>query len=99
MLFDEYSSQLPSTFLNRTEKVISLSSNDIDRIIQDLDSNKAHIYDAISILMLKICDESISKPLEIIFKSCIQKGQFPSEWKKENAVTVHKKDDNQVSRN
>ena len=37
--------------------------------------------------------------LEIIFKSCIGKGQFPSEWKKANVVPVNKKGDKQVSRN
>ena len=49
--------------------------------------------------MLKICGESIPKPLEIIFKSCIRKGQFPSQWKKVNVIPVHKKGDTQVSRN
>ena len=48
--------------------------------------------------MLKICGESTSKPLEIIFKSCIEKGQFPNEWKKASVVPVHKKG-KQVSRN
>ena len=73
------SSKLPSTFLKRTDKfisLISLSSKDIARIIRDLDPNKAHGHDMISIRMLKICGESISKPLEIIFKSCIEKGRF-----------------------
>ena len=53
----------------------------------------------ISIRMLKICGQSISKPLEIIFKSCIGKGQFHSGWRKASAVQIHKKDDKQVSRN
>ena len=68
------SSKLPLTFLKRTDKFISsisFSSNNISRIIWDLDLNKAHGQDIISINMLKICGESISKPLEIIFKSCI----------------------------
>ena len=42
------SSKLPSTFLKRTDKFISsisFSSNDIARIIRDLDSNKAHGHD------------------------------------------------------
>ena len=34
--------------------------------------------------MLKICCESILKPLELIFKSCIESGKFPIEWKKAN---------------
>ena len=53
----------------------------------------------ISIRMLKICGEFISKALEIIFKSCIEKGQFPNEWKKANVVPGHKKSDKQVLRN
>ena len=44
----------------------------------------------ISTRMLKICGESILKPLELIFKSCIKSGKFPIEWKKANAVSVHK---------
>ena len=53
----------------------------------------------ISIRMFKICGEFISKALEIIFKSCIEKGQFPNEWKKANVVPGHKKSDKQVLRN
>ena len=74
------SSKLLSIFLKRTDKFISsisFSSNNIARIIRELDSNKAHDHDMISIHMLKIWGEYISKPLEIIFKSCIEKSQFP----------------------
>ena len=49
--------------------------------------------------MVKICGESISKSLEIIFKSFINKGQFLNECKKANVVPVHTKCDMQVSRN
>ena len=38
-----------------------------------------------------ISDKSIYKPLNIIFKSCLTKGIFPSEWKKLNVVPIHKK--------
>ena len=96
------SSKLPSTFSKRTDKFISsvsFSSNHIARIIRDLDPNNVHGHDMISISMLKICCASISKPLEIIFKSCIEKGQFPNERKKANVVPVHKKGDKQVLRN
>ena len=64
-----------------------------------MDPNKPHGHDTVNICMLKICGESISEHLEIIFKSCIEKGQFPNEWKKANVVSVHKKGDKQVSRN
>ena len=49
--------------------------------------------------MLKICDKSICKPLELIFKSCIRHGKFPSEWKMTNVVPVHKKSDKQILKN
>ena len=50
---------------------MSFSSNDISRIIEGLDFNNTHSHDTIIIRMLKICGESISKLLEIIFKPCI----------------------------
>ena len=49
--------------------------------------------------MLKLCDKSISKPLELIFQSCIKQGKFPTEWKKANVVPVHKKGDKQILKN
>lgn len=45
--------------------------------------------------MLNKCDESISKPLETIFRSCLEKGSFPSEWKKTDMVPVFRKSNEQ----
>ena len=53
----------------------------------------------IGIRMLKICGESILKPLELVFKSCIESGKFPIEWKKANVVPVHKKNDKRLKEN
>ena len=86
-------SSLPSELLLKTDKFLSnitSSSDGILKIIQNLDSEKAHGFDRISIRMLKICGPSICKPLEIIFKSCLESEIFPLEWKKTN-VPVHKK--------
>ena len=55
--------------------------------------------DMLSIRMLKLCGESIYKPLNLIFKSCLKTGQFPSEWKKANVVPVFKKGDKQLVKN
>ena len=49
--------------------------------------------------MLKICSDSILKPLELIFKSCVESGKFPIEWKKANVVPVHIKNNKQVIEN
>ena len=44
----------------------------------------------ISICMLKLCSDSICKPLELIFKTCLWNGRFPLQWKKANIVPIHK---------
>ena len=41
--------------------------------------------------MLKICGDSICRPLSIIFKTCLRTGIFSLEWKKANIVPIHKK--------
>ena len=53
------------------------AKEDILRIINNLDSNKAHVHDEISIGMLKICGDSICRPLNIGFKNCLRTGKFP----------------------
>ena len=78
---------------------ISFSCSDIEKVIKNLDPNKAHGHDMISIRMLQILGPTICKPLELIFKSCLKCGKFPSEWKKGNIVPVYKKGDKQVLKN
>ena len=75
------------------------AKEDILRIINNLDPNKAHGHDEISIRMLKICGDSICRPLNIIFKTCLRTGKFPLEWKKANIVPIHKKGDKQAVKN
>ena len=74
---------------------VNLSIDDIAKILQNLDPNKAHGHDKISICMLQLCGNSICKPPELIFKQSMESGSFLSEWKKENVVPIHKKDDKQ----
>ena len=45
--------------------------------------------------MLKICGDTICKPLKMIFSQALSSGSFPSEWKKGNMVPIHKKYDKQ----
>ena len=49
--------------------------------------------------MLKICGDTICKPLELIFKQALTTGVFPSEWKKGNIVPCYKKGDKQNIKN
>ena len=81
---------------NESLSSIAFEINDIEKIIKNLDPNKSHGHDMLSILMLKLCGESIYKLLNLIFKSCLETGQFPSDWKKANVVPVFKKGDKQL---
>ena len=47
----------------------------------------------------KVCDTSICKPLELIFRSCLENGKFPAGWKKANVFPAHKKGDKQNLKN
>ena len=49
--------------------------------------------------MIKLCENSICKPLSIIFKDCLNESKFPHEWKKANVVPVHKKGNKQSLEN
>ena len=69
------------------------SEEDILQTIRTLASNKTHGHDMISIWMLKLCGNLICKLLEIIFKMCLWNGRFQLQWKKANAVPIHKKGD------
>ena len=95
-------SELPLNLHFTTEKrfdTLNFSNNDIEKIIQNLDSNKAHGHDKISIRMINICDKSVCKPLNLIFDQCIDTGSFPLELKKANIVLIHKKGDKQCLKN
>ena len=67
-------------------------NKDILSIIKSLDSSKPHGCDNISIKMIKICSESVTIPLKIIFEESLKKRIFPKIWKKDNIVPIHKKD-------
>ena len=93
-------STLPHAVSNApTVELSSFQFNDQDilKIIRALHVNKAHGCDDISIRMIKICDQSIVKPLSIIYRNCLNTGTFPDIWKKSNIVPVHKKGDKKFS--
>ena len=68
-------------------------------IIKTSDPNKAHGCNNISIKMIKICCQSLTLPLKVIFEHSIKKGKFPEIWKKANVVPVHKREDKMLVKN
>ena len=100
------SSERPLNFLKKNPpkidksiSAITFSYDDTATLIKNLDPNKAHGHDMISIHMLKLCDKAICKPLDLIFQSCIKQEKFPTECKKANAFPVHEKENKQFLKN
>ena len=82
---------------------IDLSDLELENLIlkhiNELNINKAHGFDGISVRMIKICGTSISKPLRIIFRKCLETGYFPQSWKQANIIPIHKKNSKQDVKN
>ena len=98
----ETGSTLTTQFTLKTNKLlnnINFSESDILKVIRNLDPNKAHGHDEISIRMLQICDKTICKPLYLIFSSCMESDIFPSQWKMAKVVPAYKRDDKQNVKN
>ena len=79
-----YNGVLPSEISFKTQQRLSsinFEKEDILKIIRNLNVNKAHGHDNISIRMLKICYSVLVEPLSLIYKNCINYGVFPDIWK------------------
>ena len=49
--------------------------------------------------MIKICSQSLTLPLKIIFEHSLKKGKFPEIMKKANVVPAHKREDKMLVKN
>ena len=95
-------SMLPTNQLFMTQatlRSLDFNEGEILKIIRALNINKAHGHDDISIRMIKICDESLLKPLLILFKNSLKLSYYPDIWKKSNIIPVHKKNGKQFVNN
>ena len=71
-------------------------NNEIKKLINKKNSaykSYCRGHEMLSIKMIKLCGNSICKPLSIIFNDCLQEGKFPSDWKKAHVVFAQKKGD------
>ena len=97
---------LQSGIINKTGRPfysVRFSTEGILQIIKNLDSNKALWsrcdYNVENITMLKRCGSSAFRPLQIIYKSCLDWIKFPQEQKISNVIPVHEKNDKQLAKN
>ena len=94
-------SEIPNDLLVTASQLreFVISDEKILRIIRNLNPNKAHGWDEISVRMIKMCDSSLIKPLKLIFQNCLRHGIFPETWKRANVVPVHKKNEKNLKEN
>ena len=70
-----------------------INHNDISLTITNLDSNKTHGCDNISIKIIQICGESITLPFSLLFKTALKEKKFSDIRKLANVVPVYKKEE------
>ena len=89
-------------FIEHTDQVlehITVTEEEINDVIVNLDPNKASGPDLISNKMIKNVSRAIVKPLCILFNRSLREGVFPDIWKLGNLVPLFKKGDRSVSSN
>ena len=89
-------------FKYRTDKRLNsftIDENDIFLIIKNLNADKAHGWDNISIRMIQLCGKEIILPLQLLFKTKLEEGIFPGKLEKNNVVPVHKKESKNLIKN
>ena len=69
---------MPNNLAKLTNKSVDTFNLSTDDISRHLDPNKSHGHDMLSIQMLKLCGNSVCKPVSIIFNDCLKEGKFPS---------------------
>ena len=80
----ENNSSLP-LFCLKTEKSLSsleINESDVFAIIKNLDPNKPHAWDDLSIRMIKLCSKSITYPWNLYLKHRCEKERFQVTEKK-----------------
>lgn len=71
--------------------LINFDSSDILKSIRSLNVIKVHGDDDILVTIITMCDESLIKPVALIFRYCITTCVYQDIWKKSNIVPVDKK--------
>ena len=78
------SSVLPPLLYKTNTRINSfrVTNKDMLSIIKSLDSSKSNGCDDISIKVIKICSESVTIPLKILFEESLKKNYFQKYGKK-----------------
>ena len=69
---------------------IPLTRKDFEDMIDELDNISAAGLDGFPAIFLKSCKKSLSRPLLILWRKCLDTGKTPETLKKSHIVPIHK---------
>ncbi|XP_045105469.1 uncharacterized protein LOC123500981 [Portunus trituberculatus] len=70
---------------------VVITEDDVGRLLRGVNTRKAPGPDGLSPHILKNCATELTTPLTLIFRQCLQTGEWPSLWKEARITPVHKK--------
>ena len=91
--------EIDINFSNDSDFDINYSPESIEKLLKDVNINKAGGPDGILGIVLQRCSGVLAEPLSIIFKVIYNTGIVPSEWKLSNVVPIFKKGDKKDIKN
>ena len=94
-------SSLPALWLKTDQKLsfLNICEDDIFAVIENLNSNKSHGWNALSIKMIKSCRKSIAYLLKVMIEAFLLGGEFPECWESANVVPAHLKENKNLVEN
>ena len=91
------STQVHSPFDKMTD--IDISTNGIDKLLQNLNPHKAAGPDKIKPIVLKTLHKELAPTIKILYQKSLDTGILPSIWKSANVAPVYKKGDRYTASN
>ena len=77
-----------SFLTNKRIDNVTVENKEIISLVQNINPNKAMGSDGISGQMLLLCDDSVSLPLQIIFRNILSRSIYPDIWKLANVTPI-----------
>ena len=69
---------------------VTITTESVKEILEGLNANKAAGPDQVENRILKECSEEMAPKLQQLFRSSIDKGEVPQQWREAHIVPIHK---------
>ena len=77
-----------SFLTNKRIDNVTVENKEMISLVRNINPNKAMGSDGISGQMLLLCDDSVSLPLQIIFRNILSRSIYPDIWKLANVTPI-----------